>query len=453
MRRIGKWLWWMTLVLLGLVVGLWMVSRMRGPSTAQTEALALMQQRAEHPSGGNAFPALWLLPYDVPHSQLQAVTDADVAQLVAAASSSGNPYSNVIPNSTAAGRFEDQSPSSADAQLFCTSRDEDCLGRVRADPKAYDGLMERNQALLDRVAALQSYGYYQSPAPAGSIIMTPPFQAALYGATRAAWQFSKDQASNDQIDVALTGACDGAHLWRRLGAHSDSLMARDISAAYFDLYARLFARMLGELPSSQPLPASCDLAFAPPTVADASICEAMRGEFSVSNHFIGQVDTADTVSDSWIDRALPMSLVWDAEKTSAIMAAGNAWSCSQDTSASLRDDIRVNPGSSESSLLRLECVANPIGCGFSHVAFSAYYNYQWVAQDHAARIELVRALLWLRANADPGEPLQAQLMRYWEQNRRSERQIRFEDDGRSVALQRYVGSDEWWSFPFFPEGG
>lgn len=446
MKRILIWILWLLAAGIGLLVCLWLISRLRGPSSDQADALALMQERAPVPAGGNAFPAMWLLAYDVPESQLQAVAEVDLAQSKVVVTPEGDGMSVALTR-TGMEQFEDQTPSRADKALFCTTGDGGCLERVHADPVAYDGLIERNRELLDRVVALQGYGYYRRPESDPVQTMSPPFQYAVYDLTRVAWQFSRGE-----VDTALAGACDGAQTWRRLGAHSDSFLARSVSTGNVEGYTRLVAQMLGELPSSHEVPASCAAAFAPSTVADASICEAMRGEIAMSDQMMRQ--SLAVGAPSGLSR-LSRSTYLDVEKTSVLFAAGNAWACSEDTKAALQSDIRVVPPPARTarSLVRLECVANLAGCVFSDIAFPAYYPYQSKAQDHAARLELMAALLWLRSNASPGEPLQAQLMRYWEENRRGEREIRFEDNGRLIAMELYGHGPEWWSLPFFPEGG
>ncbi|WP_222563929.1 hypothetical protein [Novilysobacter antarcticus] len=424
---------------------LWLVSRYRGPSAAQTAALALMQDRAPLPPGENAFPAVWLLAYDVPQDQLEAVAEADFAQPTLATSPGGDGTFAAAPRAALAG-FQHQQPSREDAQLFCNGNDTDCLDKVRADPESYDGLIERNRELLDRVVSLQSYGYYRSPQTNPTLATLPPVQFASYDLTRVAWQFARGD-----VDEALTGVCDGAQAWRRLGANSDSLLIKSVNDAYTERYIRLLAQMLGELPASHELPGSCAAAFAPPAVADASICEAMRGEFWISRHHISRLAIDPDPVKSKIPDPLPKRLAWDPDRSLAILAEGNSWACSDATASALNDDVRVDPGHSRASLWRLECVANPTGCMLADIAFPAYDNYQWKAQDHAARLELMHALLWLRSNARADESPEAQLTGYWQQHRRGNRELRFEDNGRTVALQLYAdGPEKWWSLPLFP---
>ncbi|QOW20161.1 hypothetical protein INQ41_03755 [Lysobacter ciconiae] len=403
-----------------------------------------MQDRAPLPPGENAFPAIWLLNYEVPREQLQAVAEADIAQSSETVTPAGDGL--VVESQRAAlTGFEQQRPSREDAQLFCNGGDIDCLARVRADLGAYEGLIARHRGLLDRVAALQDYGYYRSPPSAPSHAMLPPLQPAGYELTRVAWQFA-----NGDVDGALAGACNGVQTWRRLGANSDAPLIRRVADAYTDRYIRLLAGMLGEVGPTHELPTSCATAFAAPTVADASLCEAMRGEFVVSTHHIRELAVDSSTAPSRIPNLLP-ALTWDPEKSLAILADGHSWACSDATANNLVSDVRVDPGQNRQSLWRLECVANPTGCILADIAFPAYYNYQWKAQDHAARLELMGALLWLRSNARTDEPLEPQLTAYWQQHRRGNRELRLEDDGRTVKLQMYAdGPDTWWSLPFFP---
>jgi hypothetical protein len=445
MRRIGIWVLWIVLGIVGLTMCLWTVSRLRGPTAEQVEALALMQQ-SPLPTEGNAFPALWLLAYDVPESRLQAIADADAEFFAATPMYRLEDHKVWAKLSTAHADYADQTPSADDFERFCKTRQENCLDKVRADPAAYDALIERNRALLDRVAGLSRYSHYRYTATNSTDMMLPPFQLAGYGLTRVAWQFARGD-----VDEALAGACDGVRTWRRLGAHSDSLLARMIGIAYAsDGYARLLAQMLAELPASHELPASCDSAFSPPAVADLSICEAMKGEFSLADHAVRSQLLGELARSPWIHRAIG-SLVFDVDQTSAMTAVINARHCSDDTNAQLQLDQPMATPESSLNLWRLECVANFAGCVLTDVARPAYADYQWRAQDYGARLELMAALLWLREHADPDEPLQAQLTRRWEATRRGDRGIRFVEDGSMVELEEFSRRpDREWRLPLLP---
>jgi hypothetical protein len=423
---------------------LWTVSRLRGPSAEQTEALELMRQQSSLPPGGNAFPALWLLAYDVPESRLQAVAVADLARLAETRTSRMEGHTEPVKSGSTKDEYAVQMPSTDDAGQFCKIRQENCLDKVRSDPAAYEALIERNRALLDRVAGLSRYSHYRSTAENPLDTIMPPFQLAAYGVTQVAWQFARGD-----IDGALAGACDGVQTWRRLGANADSLMARMVGIAYAtDGYARLLADMLAELPASHELPASCSAAFSPPVVADLSICEAMRGEFALADRTTWSDLRNQQASLSWIKRT-SNSLAFDIDQSAAMMASVYAGNCTDDANTLLLDQPMVRPESP--NLWRLECVANVAGCVLSEIARPAYADYQWRAQDYGARLELMAALLWLREHADPDEPLQAQLTRRWEATRRGDREIRFVEDGAAVELQEFFKrNDGAWQVPLFP---
>jgi hypothetical protein len=425
---------------------LWTVSRLRGPSAEQVEALALMQQKSPFPPAENAFPALWLLAYDVPRSRLQEITDADAEFYAAVPGYRMNDRQVWATSRTARAEYADQTPSVDDFERFCKGRQENCLDKVRADPAAYDALIERNRALLDRVAGLSRYTHYRQVAENSTDMTMPPFQLAGYGLTRVAWQFARGD-----IDAALAGACDGVRTWRRIGAHADSLMARMIGIAYAsDGYTRLLAEMLGELPASHELPASCDSAFSPPAIADLSICEAMKGEFWFADQTVRSQLRDELATSPWIHRAIN-TLVFDVDQMSAMTAVINARNCSDDTNTQLQLDQPMAKPESSLNLWRLECVANFASCVLTDIARPAYVDYQWRAQDYGARLELMAALLWLRGHADPDEPLQAQLTRRWEATRRGDRGIRFVEDGSMVELQEFSRRpDRGWRLPLFP---
>ncbi len=447
MKRTLIWGAWLLVAAVLLLVGTWLLSRMRGPSSPQTAAMALLQQRPPTAPGGNAFAAIWLLPFKVPDARLQALAEADFALGTSVVTPAG--YGMDVPwVHKGLEPFETLFPSPADKALVCEASEADCLDRVRSDPVAYDGLIERNQVLLDRIVALQAYGYYRSPESAApEEVLWSPSHFANYDLTRIAWQFSRGET-----DAALVGACDGAGSWRQLAAHSDSRTTRMTGSKHFEGYASLLARMLQELPLSYDMPASCVLAFAPASVADASICEAMRGEFSAfTRHLRGTGSPTGVYPRRFGSTVQHNTLVFDSEKTLGVFAAGNAWACSETTKTALQNDVRVHPSREGESLWRLDCVANVAGCVLSDRAFPAFYQLQWSAQDHAARLDLIAALLWLHNNGNPEKSRQLQLLDYWSAHHPGDREIRFENEGRVVALELYESTRHWWSVPFSPD--
>lgn len=443
MRRIARNIALALLAVAIVVAGLWTWSRLRGPSPAQQRALALLQQPPA-PPGRDAFAALWLLHYDVPGSQLQAIADADSARIAALLAAGGDEAAASTQSfrSEAADRYPDLSPSPADADLFCRPREDDCLARVRSDPEAYRALVARNRRLLDRVAGLSAYDYYRYGMP-HDFVAPPSFAGvAGIGITRIAHEF----AGGDR-DAALAAACEGVLTWRRLGAHSDTLVMRMLGATYAtDGYARLFAGMLAELPVDHPLPAACGRAFAEPEVAELSICAQMQGEFLHVSGITRDL-RARTAAKPWIDRAL-MPLAFDAGMTLAAIAPAHARSCTPEAEAALARDAPVPQPEASQSLWRLDCVANFVGCVLADIGAPAYRDYQVRAQDHGARLDLMATLLRLRAHSGDAKSLRAALADEWARTRSAGREARIGDDGTTLAVrQRWTGRGEWWQVP------
>lgn len=71
------------LIVVLVLAALWTWSRLRGPTAEQREALALLEAPNAF-EGRNAFNALWVLRYDVPEGEVEAVVEADMAALAAA---------------------------------------------------------------------------------------------------------------------------------------------------------------------------------------------------------------------------------------------------------------------------------------------------------------------------------------------------------------------------------
>src|SRR5690554_6751975 len=66
-----RWLRWIVIVLLAaiaLLAVLWSASRLLSPTAEQRRAVEVFEQLPA-PRGSNAFPALWLLQWDVPEAE------------------------------------------------------------------------------------------------------------------------------------------------------------------------------------------------------------------------------------------------------------------------------------------------------------------------------------------------------------------------------------------------
>src|SRR3546814_14346833 len=102
-----------------------------------------------------------------------------------------------------------------------------------------------------------------------------------------------------------------------------------------DGYDRLLAQVRAELPAGQPLPVACEAALAPVSVEELSICETMRCEYSSS---AAAIDAIDDPKLAGTMQAALNRLVYDPEKTRALIAGNFAPACSSATRAMLAAD-------------------------------------------------------------------------------------------------------------------
>lgn len=439
MRRFVRWTLFVVAGLLAIGVALWAWSRLQPLSAEQREAVALLQPSPE-PEGRNAFDALWLLGRGVPAARLHAVADADMERIRAELAGSRGAVPSGADTGAAAGA-RDLRPTDADRELFCELR-EACLRRVRADPAGYAALVERNRALLDRIAALSGTDYFRNRLPPDPRAPMPESWLARFGVTDAAQAF----ASGD-IDGGLVRACEGVATWRRLGARADSLVVRFLGASLAtDGYGALLARMLAELPREHRLPSACDAALAPVAEEDFSVCEAFRGEYamiSIASEVAIDPGTAGTA------RALLGRLVYDPERSRALVAGNFAQACTEAGRSSLAADRLPAPRERARSTWRMECVANAAGCILADISSPAYVDYAARALDAGARLELLRGVAAVRGAGD-AQAREAALRRYWAGTRTRDRELRFVDGGTAVEMRElYTARGQWWRLPLW----
>lgn len=389
MKRVLRWFGIVVLSVFAVATLLFAVARLSGPNAQQREALALLDATDPLP-GRNAFPLLWLMEYDVPESQWQAIVDEDVARTEdALARRETGEVAEIVQQSAAAWRF-DRIGSEANEPPYCGMRDGDCLSMVRAGHEAYAQRLAKEQEMLRKIRALPDYGHYRSLFPPSLYAPIPRLQALTILPTANALDFIEGR-----IDVALTATCRETMALRRMSVHSDSLIASLIAAAMVNGNARLFAQMLAELPQTYPLPADCVQAF-DPNVLPPDLCKAMRGEARYSTYMISSRE------------ARPVSpfaaLLYDAEGTKHVLAPTHAYACTDEVRQRMVADAPIPPAPHSGSLWRLECVDNLVGCTLAGIAMPAYDGYLSRAQDIQAMLRVMHLMLELRSGDAPLTP-------------------------------------------------
>lgn len=448
MNKWARLLLGMVLLIVFVAGSAWGLSRLAGPTDAQEAALALMDDPPM--SGRNAFGAIWLMPYDIPEAQREAVLAEDLRRFGATAAAGPEeidaPRAPAL-TSSAEGRFPNVAPSPEDASRFCGGQG-GCLQKVAADRAGYAALVERHAGLIDRVEALSAYGHIRHPAGEGVIdTIIPPYQHGKLPATRYALWFVEGRR-----DEAFEGTCRMIATWRRLGAQSDNLIARMIGVAYaVDVHGALFAEMLAQVPRDEPLPVSCSQAFAPVAEDELSMCRAMRGEFRLLRAALREAEREGIDGGEGPLMRLAQRLYFDIETTEADRAEDLAWHCGGEALAQMRGDIPARPPVMEKGLLRFQCIANAAGCMLAQIAAPSFEPYPRKVQDANARLRLLALLVRLRADTADARPFAERLRAHAGEVGSAQRRPDVDVAGEMLQLRMFdTGRGDTWSVPLPP---
>lgn len=415
-----------------VLIGIYLVSRLWPISSAQKQALEVLQPTAQDFPGKNAYTALATLAIDgLTPAQRQARVDAFIPQYVRWQddyfAKTGDKATAHTLSSVPTLQNKSDHLASIDDRLCRFQEAANCLAKLRKQ-SATDAL-DAQQALVARVAELAEYGHVQQPpALLPGIHATLPKVDLLAAplATHAQAYLAGDAQS------ALSGLCRDAMTGRMLMAHADNLLLAMIGKAMLSGNAELLASITAELPTDAALPASCDTALATLTLPEISTCTAMRGEFAIGRaYFDGNLKNEFN--------KIQAELFFNADKTVARNAETMGWPCLPENLQHVAED-RPLPSPPSLSLYKLECASNYIGCVLSAIAAPAYPEYVARQQDAAAQLRLVQAVLWLRQQADAQADLSiAQRFKALPTNlQQGPRQIRVSQDGLALEIPAYA---------------
>lgn len=438
MRKVVRWFATIVGCLLLLTMLLYGVASLRGPTDEQKSALALLQDPGP-PAGKNGFALVWLLKYDIPDAEREAVLAQDVQQFAQRPLQQSDIAHHFT--SVAEGRYP-KTQSGSDGSPYCKWREEGCLAKVRADTAAYARLITADAAILARAESLANYGYVRNTFPPRLDMPVPAYHQLAYPLAKHAYTF----VSGD-TDAALDGVCRDATTARRLIGSGDNLITSMIGAAMLEGNSTLLADMLAELPADYVLPSSCPRAFAPAAPEEFSACPAMRGEARFMFAGMRQI-RAGYQDQGFLQGALPL-LFFDAEKTIARMAPRQAWYCTQPVLTAVARDVPTpSPPATESMReTPLQCFDNIAGCILSDIAATDLTTYQHRLQDARMRLMTVGTLLWLRDHpAD--EAMTQRLAQAPEMLRSDRRPVALTKDGKAVSIPLFdTRHAQQWSVP------
>lgn len=330
------------LVLLSLIACLWAVSRLIGPTSAQERALTLMWALPPV-EGRDAFTALWFIGLDIPEAEHAHRLDKTLDRIAAAGMIEGED-----------GDVANGLPTQDDLALFCGS-EPGCLDRVASDRGRYVALVRRHAGLIDRVERLSAYsGVRHFSDESLSDNLLPPYHVAKVAATRHALDFIDGR----QVE-AFDGTCRAATTWRRLGANSDTLISRLIFSQYLaaGVYGQLFADMLARVPRDFRLPSSCRDAFSSPEGLELSLCLSGQGELRFADRLLRKARSEATGLGRLLTRA-------GLSRDMALAERAERWMpyCDGTVDEALRADLPYSRPARQSSLWRIQCAGNPVGC-------------------------------------------------------------------------------------------
>lgn len=427
MGQVVRWMAGLLAVALLVVIVLFAVSRLRGPSSEQRDALALLQDDT-HPQGRNAFPAIWLLPYGVPPEELTTITAQDMARLDALPYEPGDPAASLDFESSASKRFPRALASKEAAPERCRLRGLGCLAQVRARLGQYRQWRVSEGDVIDRVLAIQQYDYFRNQLPARTDVPFPEMQLFSVLPTLRALDFAEGR-----VDEGLAGVCSDISMWRKLSNGSDMLVFSMIAVAGLSGSSQLLVEMLQEIPEIHPLPASCKIALQPLHADEFSMCNSMRGEAQYLQYLgVALKSTDSPVGNAVGDRLFPV--FFDPEGMAAIAAPAYAWPCSQEAASALAADRALHIPVRSTSLVRLECVANFAGCALAGIGAPSFDTYLQRGQDARARMLMLGTVVWMREHAADADSLKELLAARPQDWKSPTRAIEITADGEALTI-------------------
>lgn len=382
---------------------------------AERTALTAMQAapRGQVPAR-NAFPPLWLLPYDgIDPAQARALTAQDARDFAQAlAAQPPQPWQTSV--------AEKRYPKATPAHGWCGRAVDSCLEEVRAHAADVAQAHRGHDGLHARISALGHNDHYRNLFASDVSMPFPPVQALMERLSLHALEQVRGNST-----LALQGVCEDIGTGRMLMRSSDSLLVAMVGGAMASRNAALFTEIVSELPAEASLPTICQQALAAPTVAELDLCMPMRGEFAFQRAATARLPDGQS---RWL---------YDTEKTQARNAALLSRSCAAEVQRQIREDRRVALPAPP-SVWSLQCVANAVGCMLQDIAGPAYDEYNWRMQDTGAQLRLAAAMLWLRGQPNDGKGAMATLARLPDPLRSAHRPLQPSADGRGVQVRRFA---------------
>jgi hypothetical protein len=233
------------------------------------------------------------------------------------------------------------------------------------------------------VQAALAADHLVNPYPATIGTPLPPYGGLHLPLTAAAFEAVQGRAPE-----AYARTCDLLGQARRMDRGGGNLIEKLLAQSLAEGAAWLLLDLRREFPVAR-LPEACTAALAPVGTDEATVCEAMRGEYRMHRALGAQLDAQLA---GWNPKALLTRLLLFDERLQAAWSARQFAPFCADATRGLADAGQPPPLPSPAvGFDRVACYAAYINCVLAQIAGPSFAPYADRALDHAAKLRLLLA--------------------------------------------------------------
>ncbi len=435
--RIIKWFLLSIVALAALWFGLVLSHWLPRPTAQEQAALAALKQAKSQSLGEhNAYAYLWLFDYDIPDDQIDAVMATDLAAI------EQYPADQVMDppfRSSADGRYPALPPIDA-GELSCARDAPACLATVSNDLAFAKTFVAEHQRRLQKEASLAGYDHIKT--------LTQPRLEVQVSSYRPSTAVVLAAAAVEHLEgrseLAVARLCGYAGTWRRLRANADSLVLDVTGQAAISSSAGMLAQILAQRPDLDDT--LCLSSFAPLSDDELNQCSTMAGEFRLFN---GPALLAVPADASWPDRIQPHML--NQRHMRGLFALPLGYYCQDEHAQRVAARTHI-PAPPKTGCSLIGKVFSPYACILGAIASPSYESYYRRLLDVDARLRLLNAARWVRAQGTNQTPTKLMLS-LPERYRSDIHPISFDADSGELVVSQLVRRPEAdWRIPLKRSG-
>lgn len=230
---------WIAGALLIVLIASYAWGRLRPPTHAQAQAMALLKPVPPPTGAVNAWATFWLLDYDIPAAQIDAVYAHERENLQAWAQRTRADKSPDLSYHSRVGEHFPKRPaiSAAQRKQLCHPTDPDCLGKVRANLQPLQALLASQTGRLTQLRAIPPDAVLWDEMPNTPYTPSPDLgPAGSLRLTAVALDFA-----DGWKEQALAQVCRDARTVRHLRARTNSLIGAMVANRWMYPIERLLA--------------------------------------------------------------------------------------------------------------------------------------------------------------------------------------------------------------------